>query len=308
MTTDNPHPVVVAVGDDSMDSALEYGVTEAARAACGVHLVHVLHVVATGAEMVLVDTTDVDRIARSTLQHGLERARDLAPEGMPVTGEVVPGAVVHSLVQAADDARLIVLQRRHLSRLERAVTRSVTNGVAAHAHVPVVSVPDGFSAAAREGRPHLVVAGVDIPDRAGPVLGVALAAARARGAALKVVHTWSFPGAYDDIVMSRVEHDDWAERATKEIRTEIEKLGDQAVGVEVEIEARHYLAADALIEASRDADLVVVGRHDPVIPLGSHVGPVAKAVLRDAECPVLLANPRAREHHVWRRHRHEPAS
>jgi nucleotide-binding universal stress UspA family protein len=308
MTTDNPHPVVVAVGDDSMDSALEYGVTEAARAACGVHLVHVLHVVATGAEMVLVDTADVDRIARSTLQHGLERARDLAPEGMPVTGEVVPGAVVHSLVQAADDARLIVLQRRHLSRLERAVTRSVTNGVAAHAHVPVVSVPDGFSAAAREGRPHLVVAGVDIPDRAGPVLGVALAAARARGAALKVVHTWSFPGAYDDIVMSRVEHDDWAERATKEIRTEIEKLGDQAVGVEVEIEARHYLAADALIEASRDADLVVVGRHDPVIPLGSHVGPVAKAVLRDAECPVLLANPRAREHHVWRRHRHEPAS
>jgi nucleotide-binding universal stress UspA family protein len=273
-----------------------------------VHLVHVLHVVATGAEMVLVDTADVDRIARSTLQHGLERARDLAPEGMPVTGEVVPGAVVHSLVQAADDARLIVLQRRHLSRLERAVTRSVTNGVAAHAHVPVVSVPDGFSAAAREGRPHLVVAGVDIPDRAGPVLGVALAAARARGAALKVVHTWSFPGAYDDIVMSRVEHDDWAERATKEIRTEIEKLGDQAVGVEVEIEARHYLAADALIEASRDADLVVVGRHDPVIPLGSHVGPVAKAVLRDAECPVLLANPRAREHHVWRRHRHEPAS
>jgi nucleotide-binding universal stress UspA family protein len=307
MTADNPRPVLVAVGDDTVDSALEHGVAEAARAGCGVHLVHVLHVVATGAEMVLVDTTDVDRIARSTLRHALERAEDLAPEGMPVTGEVVSGAVVRSLVHAADDARLLVLQRRHLSRLERAVTRSVTNGVAAHAHVPVVSVPDGFDASARQGRPHLVVAGVDIPDRAAPVLGVALAASRARGATLKVVHTWSFPGAYDDIVMSRVEHDDWAERATKEIRAEIEKLGDQAEGVEVEVEARHHLAADALIEASRDADLLVVGRHDPVIPVGSHLGPVTKAVLRDAECPVLLANPRAREHHAWRRHRDETA-
>ena len=28
------------------------------------------------------------------------------------------------------------------------------------------------------------------------------------------------------------------------------------------------------------------------VPIGSHIGPVARAVLREATCPVLLATPR----------------
>ena len=57
----------------------------------------------------------------------------------------------------------------------------------------------------------------------------------------------------------------------------------------------------------QDAELVVVGRHDPRTPLGSHLGPVARAVLAGAGCPVLLANPRPghrrNEHHRARGHR-----
>ncbi|MGY2703121.1 hypothetical protein [Nocardioides sp. HB32] len=42
---------------------------------------------------------------------------------------------------------------------------------------------------------------------------------------------------------------------------------------------RHFV--DALVEASRHADLVVLGRH-------ARVGPVARGVARGAACPVLL--------------------
>ena len=36
---------------------------------------------------------------------------------------------------------------------------------------------------------------------------------------------------------------------------------------------------------------MVVGRHDTVMPVGSHMGPVARAVLSASACPVLLADP-----------------
>ena len=46
-----------------------------------------------------------------------------------------------------------------------------------------------------------------------------------------------------------------------------------------------------MIEASRWADLVVLGRHASIVPSGSHLGPVARAVVRESTCPVLLAAP-----------------
>ena len=83
----------------------------------------------------------------SALNVALERARDVL-DGAPVTAELRVGGVVPTLVDIAKDARMIVLQRRVLSSMMRVVTRSVSSGVAAHADVPVVSVPSHGSPAA----------------------------------------------------------------------------------------------------------------------------------------------------------------
>jgi nucleotide-binding universal stress UspA family protein len=297
MTEQNPNPVVVGVGHEPIEAAIAYAVQEAGRAGCGLHLVHAVHVVPSGPEMMLVDVTDVERIGRQTLDEALEHARDVAPGGMVVTGALVLGTAVPSLVEAGEDARMIVLQHRDLTRMMRVVTRSVSSGVAAHAKVPVVSVPSYWSTDRQAQAEHTVSVGVDIPDRSQEILRVAADAARTRGASLHVLHTWSFPSAYDDIIMSRVEHDEWGARATAEIQQVLDGLGDAMTGVAVTIEARHAQPADALIEASKDSELLVVGRHDPLVPFGSHLGPIARAVLREAECPVLLANPRTG--HRW---------
>jgi len=45
---------------------------------------------------------------------------------------------------------------------------------------------------------------------------------------------------------------------------------------------------------------VVVGRHDPLVPSGSHLGPVARTLLRAARCPVLLVAP-SPAHRGWPR-------
>lgn len=289
MTDQNPHPVVVAVGYDPAVSALAYGAAEAERLGCGLHIVHVVHIVPSGPEMVLVDVTDVERIGRETLAEALGCARSLVGDGVPVTGQLAHGAPVPAIVAAVPDARVIVLQRRVLSRIARVVTRSVSNGVAARAHVPVVSVRAGWSPL-EGGVERVVTVGVEDPQRGVPILEAAVAAARSRGAALHVLHTWSYPTAYDD-VMREADHE-WADRARLEVQAALDVVGTD--GIKVVIEARHGLAADALVEASRTSELVVVGRHDPLIPFGSHLGPVSRAVLHEAECPVLLTDPRSR--------------
>ena len=294
MTENTPKPVLVAVGHDPMDAALKYAVGEAARAGCGLHLVHVVHRVTQGPETVLVDNADFERAGRAALDGALERAGGLVPEEVTVTSELVWGGVVTSIVDIGATARLIVLERRPLSRMMRVVTRSVSSGVAAHSRVPVVSVPARWSPVRSSGAVPTITVGVDVPERSEHILRAAAQAARSRGTRLRVLHTWAFPGAYDDLMMSRVEGDEWAARAKAEIQMVLDEI-DDLIGVPVTIEARHAFPSDALVEASRTSDLLVVGRHDPLVPMGSHLGPVARAVLREATCPVLLADPKARD-------------
>lgn len=296
MTEQQSPAVVVAIGEEPGEAALAFAADEARSAGCGLHLVHVVHPLAQGPEAVLVSATDLLSLARVLMEAAVERAEDLAGPGVPVTSEVVVGGVVTSLVDVARRrAVMLVLQHRDLSRAKRVVTRSVSSGVAAHTRVPVVSVPSGWE----PGEHAIVTVGVDVPDRSDQVIRAAAHAARHRGARVRILHTWSFPTAYDDLPVPASERAAWTQRARAEIQAVLDGLGDELAGVDVEIEVLQGHAADALVEAGRSSGLVVVGRHDPLVPIGSHLGPVARAVLRDARCPVLLAEPRPG--HRWHR-------
>lgn len=291
MSEHNPNPIVVAVGHDPIDGALAFAAGEAVRSECGLHLVHVVHLLAQGPGMSLVAETNLEHAGRLALNAAVERARDVV-EGVPVTTDLRVGGVVPTLVEVAETSRMIVLQRRDLSSLMRIVTRSVSSGVAAHAHVPVVSVPSRWQPRRTPGDLPTVTVGVDVAERSAQVLRAAAAEARSRGAVLRVLHAWKSPSAYDDIVLTRAESKQWTARATAEVQAVIHALGDEVAGVPIRIEAPCTYAADALIGASRETTLLVIGRHDPLVPVGSHLGPIARAVLREAECPVLLVDPR----------------
>ena len=114
-----------------------------------------------------------------------------------------------------------------------------------------------------------VTVGVDVPVRSEGVLRWAVAAARSRGATLHALHAWKLAGIYEDVVVARAQAEEWADRAAADVRA----------------------AMTQMVEASGGSDLLVIGRHDPLVPLGSHLGPVARGVLHDARCPVLLVDP-----------------
>ena len=290
MTESNPNPVVVAVGDDSIDAALVFAAGEATRAGCGIHLLHVVHLFVSGMDPVFMEETERERMGRESLNAALKRARDVAGPDTQVSSDLVLGRVVPTVVEESKDARMVVLEHRDLSSARRLVTRSVAGGVAAHARLPVVSVPAGYVAPSSGAEQAPVTVGVEVPEESEQLLRTAGLAARDRGAPLHVLHTWSFPSAYDDLVMSRTEEEQWLARTESEITAVLDGLVDEIGDVPVRIDARHARAADALVEASRTSQLVVVGRHDPVMPVGSHVGPVARSLLHASACPVLLVD------------------
>jgi len=84
----------------------------------------------------------------------------------------------------------------------------------------------------------------------------------------------------------------WSDRARAEVCAALDRVGDASAAIDADVRVVEGRAAEVLVESSADAQLLVIGRHDPLVPIGSHIGPVARAVLREATCPVLLATPR----------------
>jgi len=292
-----PHgpPIVVGVGAEAVEAALAFAAEEAVRVRCGLHLVHAVHVVPAPEAYAL--EADIMAWGREVLAHAVKQAEDLVRGAVPVTHELVLGAPVPTLVQIGRTARMVVLEHRHLSRLARVVNRTVAGGVAAHLRVPVVAVPSGWTHPAGSG---IVVAGVDVPERSEEVLSAAVSEARARSASLRIVHSWALPVHHEGMVMEVDEHRRWTERSKDEVHAALAALGGEGATTDAEVVVHPGRAIEAILDASRDAELLVIGRHDPLVPVGSHVGPVARAVLREATCPVLLASPRAHRpaHHA----------
>lgn len=285
-------PVVVAVGPGPMDAAIAFAAAEATVTGSALHLVHVVHLQPLGPEAAVLAERHHERVGRQALNAALARARELVPEGTAVTAELILGPVVPTLADVAERAGMLVLQRRDLSSVRRVVTRSVSSGVAARVRVPVISVPERWTPDRPHGQGPSVTVGVDVPERSVEVLRTAAAAARRRGAVLHVVHAWDFPAAYDDLAVSASEDEEWNRRTAAKIQPAIDNLGDEMRDVPYRLDIRHARAADALLEEGKGSDLLVIGRHDTRVPLGSHLGPVARAILREAACPVLLAEPR----------------
>jgi nucleotide-binding universal stress UspA family protein len=284
----NGRPVVVGVGPMEVDSALVYAAEEAVRAGCGLHLVHAVPLMPVVTEGELVSPTDIDLWGRETLDRAVKVAEDLVADAVPVTHELCHGTPVQVLTYVGRNARMVVLEHRHLSRLTRVVNRTVAGGVAARLRVPVVAVPSGWTRSA--GTP-VVVAGVDVPERSEEVLAVAVAESRARGAALSIVHSWGLPIHFAAVPPEPGERTSWSDRSKAEVRAALDRLGDESVAIDAEVVVHPGRAVEAILDAAHGADLLVIGRHDPLVPYGSHIGPVARAVLREATCPVLLASP-----------------
>jgi nucleotide-binding universal stress UspA family protein len=283
--TQPDNAVVVAVGIDGAEAAIEFAVDEARRHNRPVHLVHVLRMPATGpyADLYAGAIQDADAV----VEQAATVARKLAGDDVAVTGERVDdGWVVGELVHSADRGRMAVLQHRRRGALHRLLTGSTTNGVAARAQVPVVSVPDDWESS-KATDSDVTVAVQDTGESAW-LLRVGFEQASARGGRLAVLHAWWLDNGYDVNLVDPSMRREREALARKSLTPVIDVLKDEFPTVEVAVDVRHAPPAQAVLDAAEHSDLVVLGRRHHLLPLGSHLGPVARATLHHSACPVLM--------------------
>lgn len=281
--------IIVAVGGEDVEAMIRFAAQEALHSGSDLHLVHVLYLPGTMLpETYAVAYVSAKEFAMGLLDRASRMATDLVGGRVAITSELVErsGSAVADLVARSKGARLVVLEHRHVEGLRRLTTMSTTLGVAARAHAPVVSVPQGW----RPPDPPFgrVSVGVSDPARADEVLVAGLQLARERQSSLRVVHSWWLANGYDSAVVDEEMRRDFSQRFHAEIAPHLERLRHEFPDVEGEVQVFHAQPAIALMRSMQDSDLVVLGRRNWALPVGSHVGGVTRVVLRAATCPVVV--------------------
>ncbi|WP_405848171.1 universal stress protein [Streptomyces sp. NBC_01518] len=214
--------------------------------------------------------------------------------GVEVTVEQVTGTPSEVLVDAAKDAELLVLGSRGLSGVGGFLVGSVGLSVVAHAELPVVLVRADDQAAdetspvsAAPYRP--VVLGLDAGAPADAVIEFAFAEAARRDTTLRVVYGWNLPPYYAyGFALDAGLHEELSLQETDSLTEALRPWRQKHPGTEVVLEPRVGSAADHLVDASREASLVVIGRRIRRGAFGAHIGPVAHGVLHHSTAPVAV--------------------
>jgi nucleotide-binding universal stress UspA family protein len=276
--------VVVGVAPDGSDAALTFAADEACRTHSPLHVVHVLQI--SGAEAYAGILLGAYEAADATVAQSLALARELVDGQVPVTAERIDaGWVVADLVDRASRASMIVLQHRRQSSLRRLVTGSIVAGVAGRCAVPVVAVPEDWDLVTSHA---VVTVGVQDAEEAEPLIRRGLLEAQARDARVEVVRAWHIEGGYDSVVADHAFRSARESRLTHELAPALAAACSEVRDVRVRLRIEHGVPAQALLAASQSSRLLVIGRRHHLLPLGSHLGPVARAVLQHSTAPVLL--------------------
>ncbi|MFI7277452.1 universal stress protein [Streptomyces sp. NPDC049879] len=231
-----------------------------------------------------------ERIAREAA----DRLR-LRHPGVDVTVEQLDGLPHEVLSGAARDSALVVLGSRGLSGIGGFLLGSVGQAVVARSEQPVVLVRAGQQAsAAHTGSPagtpfRPVVLGLDTGSPHDTVIGFAFDAALRRETGLTVVHGWNPPPSYAYALAADPGLLDELSKERAETLAEVLRPWRRRFpAVEVTERSRNGSVADHLVDASREASLLVVGRRVRRSPFGVHIGPVTHSVLHHATAPVAV--------------------
>ncbi|TPQ15732.1 universal stress protein [Streptomyces sporangiiformans] len=285
------NPVVVGVdGSPSSLDAVEVAAHEAGLRGVGLRLVHAfgwpsMHVPPGGAPWNPA-VAGLRELVDGTLIKAEQRARRAVPQ-VETTREVTVGEPLMVLEIESRTASLVVVGSRGLGAFGSLLLGSTAVHLAAHGRCPVLVV---------RGRPDPsgpVLLAVDGAPAGEGAVEFAFAEASLRGVDLVALHVWNT----------------WSERAYEgtgdplNVVVDIERLRDEEQRsldeslapwqerhprIAVERRLVRSRVRPALIEASRDAQLVVAGARGRGGFTGLLLGSVSQALLHHAHCPVAV--------------------
>lgn len=224
----------------------------------------------------------LDADARRHLEEVSDTVRAANP-GLRVVTEVLWGSPAAGLVESSEGAHVLVTGSPAHGGLGSVVVPAM-----AHAHCPVVVVPDG----SRTGRPRTVVVGVDGSDHSRHALAYALGAVDPDGGSVTCVAAWRTEVEAGMLVSSVMADPVPAidERYAGLLDGVVRDLAAGYPGVSMTSLVAHGPTAKALLEVARDldADLVVVGSRGHGGFAGLMLGSVSRRVVARADRPVAV--------------------
>jgi nucleotide-binding universal stress UspA family protein len=140
-----------------------------------------------------------------------------------------------------------------------------------------------------------VVVGIDGSEGGREAFRLALEQARFRNGRVRAVAVWHLPWAVMSAAMPGVDMDtiikDLRDDATQKLEEVVDAFADEAEGVEVIRQVVEGQPAQALVEQSAGAVLLVVGSRGLGGFGGLLLGSVSQQCAQHAHCPVMIVKP-----------------
>ncbi|WP_415953861.1 universal stress protein [Streptomyces sp. KLOTTS4A1] len=284
---------VVVVGVDGSASSLaavEVAAREARVRGAGLRVVHAfiwpaLHV-RLGPSPAGPPEGGLRNLADRLVAEAVERARAEAPE-VEVSHAVVTGEALTVLEAQSRAAELVVVGSRGMGGFVGMLVGSTAVHLVAHGRCPVLVVREEPSP---EGP---IVLGVDGSAAGGPAVDFAFAEADLRKAPLVALHAWTtwnapLPAPKDSSMPYANPPGVLAGEEERLLSEALAGHQERYPAVVVEHRVVHGGTRQALIEASRSAQLLVTGARGRGGFAGLLLGSVSQAVLHHAHCPVAV--------------------
>ena len=290
----------VVVGVDGSEQALvaaQWALDLAGRRNLPLEVVHSWSVplppVGLGPTPVGLTDDGMQDAAQSVLDDAVATLADTAPE-VSVSGNLYAGTPTSALLDASERAAVVVVGRSGLDRVTEFILGSVTQQVVAHASCPVAVVPfvehDGDDAGVEAGR---VVVGIDGSELSVDATRVAFEEASTRHVGLTLLHVWNSPSVDTSglVVPSSFTLQEAHSDELRAMAETVAGLAEHYPDVHVEQRLRQGRPAKALAEASKGAELVVVGSRGHGGFASLMLGSTSRSLLHHTFAPVLIVKP-----------------
>jgi nucleotide-binding universal stress UspA family protein len=289
MTT-QPAPIVVGYdGSTGSQSALRWATAEAVRTMAPLRLVEAFElVIITRPSPGHVVPLEAVRTARQTGLDAVAESIRLHHPDLKVDTSLEGGPAARVLIEAAEDARAVVLGSRGLGGWSGLLVGSVAVQVTTHAQCPVVVIP-------HEQRPHAhrgptVLVGVDGSKASAKAIDFAFDQADAMHAQVVAMHAWTSPFLTyaDGASMLQFDEEKVQEEARLLVAESVAGAAAEHPDVKWSTELAMGSAAQALVRRAESADMVVVGSRGRGGFTGLLLGSVSQGVLHHAHCPIAV--------------------
>ncbi|WP_330300679.1 universal stress protein [Streptomyces sp. NBC_00503] len=285
-TTSSPEFGSVIVGVDGSEPARQAALWAAAEATRRERPLHIVYGADTDGRALYVSVESIERVreAGRELLHASAAAVTEQFPGLRVNTEFSRSAPVPSLHRSAGLYGTIVVGNRGMGGFSSLMLGSVGLKVAAGAKTPVI-----------------IVRGIDNGAETGTVLAAvrdehdlesaryAAREAELRKGSLRLLHVWNILQSVGNVVTLLDDVDQIAGEHVHHLKAVADQVREEFPDLALQVDAEKSVSvAGVLVEASRHADLLVMGGRRSPSYLGPTLGRATHSLIHHAHCPVQL--------------------